>query len=389
MMNPIQAFSALYFKLKNAEPIPVTYGRGVAADLVNPIEEAGYKSVFITSSRTIHKNNMLGGLISRLNEKGIKTTVFSDIVPDPTIGNVEAGLKVLMENKCDSIVAAGGGSVIDCAKVIALRATNSWMPVTAMAIYIRPLFKSMPLFVLPSTSGTGSEVTYFSVITDEKAHKKCAVVTDQFMPKHIVFDYDLLHTVPMNPTVYAGLDALTHSVEAFISKLKPAFKEDAASAPDVCRDIFKYLPIVKEEPDNEEARLAMAQAAYNAGINFRRNSVGFVHAIAHRIGENYHIAHGLACGVVLPHVLRASLKDAKKDLDFLAKNSGIADDAEGFINAIDKLLVDLGVQTQFSEINRADYPQIVKRVKLEAFMQGFPTWLGTKEIEGILEKIKA
>ncbi len=388
MMNPIQAFAALYMKLKNADPIPVTFGKGVAATLAKPIEDAGYKSVFIACSRTINRENMLHELIEKLNEKGIKTTVFSDIVPDPTIQNVEDGLKVLKTNNCDCVVAAGGGSVIDCAKVIALRATNSWMPVSAMAIYIRPLCKSLPLFVLPSTSGTGSEVTYFSVITDDVNHKKFPIATDQFMPKQIVFDYNLLHTVPANPTVYAGLDALTHSVEAFISKLKPAFKDDAKSAPEVCRDIFKYLPIVKDDPDNEDARLGMAKAAYNAGINFRRNAVGFVHAIAHRIGENYHIPHGLACGVILPHVLRASLKDAKADLDFLAKNSGIADDAEGFINAIDQLLVDLGVQTQFADIKKEDYSQIVSRVKWEAVMQGCPTWLGTKEIEEILDKIK-
>lgn len=374
--------------MKNADPIPVTYGKGVAASLAKPIEEAGYKSVFIACSRTINRENMLSELITALNNKGIKTTVFSDIVPDPTIGNVETGLSILKENKCDCVVAAGGGSVIDCAKVIALRATNSWMSVSTMAIYIRPLFKSMPLYVLPSTSGTGSEVTYFSVITDETKHKKCAVVTDQFMPKQIVFDYNLLHTVPVNPTVYAGLDALTHSVEGFISKLKPMFKEDAKSAPEVCRDIFKYLPIVKDEPDNEEARLAMAKAAYNAGINFRRNAVGFVHAIAHRIGENYHVPHGLACGVILPHVLRASLKDAKEDLDFLARNSGIADDAEGFINAIDKLLIDLGVKTQFEEIKKEDYSQIVSRAQAEAIMQGCPTWLGKNKITEILDKLK-
>ncbi|MCQ2199870.1 MAG: iron-containing alcohol dehydrogenase [Paludibacteraceae bacterium] len=374
--------------MKNADSIPVTFGKGVASELAKPIEEAGYKSVFIACSRTINRENMLHELIEKLNEKGIKTTVFTNIVPDPTIQNVEEGLSVLKANNCDCVVAAGGGSVIDCAKVIALRATNSWMPVSAMAFYIRPLVKSIPLYVLPSTSGTGSEVTYFSVITDEKKHKKCAIATDKFMPRHIVFDYNLLHTVPANPTVYAGLDALTHSVEAFISKLKPAFKEDAKSAPEVCRDIFKYLPVVKDEPDNEEARLAMAKAAYNAGINFRRNAVGFVHAIAHRIGENYHIPHGLACGVILPHVLRASLKDARADLDFLAKNSGIADNAEGFIKAIDQLLADLGVQTQFADIKKEDYPQIVSRVKWEAIMQGCPTWLGKKEIEEILNHIK-
>ena len=191
MMNPIQAFAALYMKLKNADPIPVTFGKGVAATLAKPIEDAGYKSVFIACSRTINRENMLRELIEKLNEKGIKTTVFSDIVPDPTIQNVEAGLKVLKANNCDCVVAAGGGSVIDCAKVIALRATNSWMPVSAMAIYIRPLCKSLPLFVLPSTSGTGSEVTYFSVITDDVNHKKFLASYKYFTPA-VVYRTDYL-----------------------------------------------------------------------------------------------------------------------------------------------------------------------------------------------------
>lgn len=373
---------------ENADPIPVTYGRGVAASLAKPIEEAGCKSVFIACSRTIRRENMLSELISSLNGRGIRTTLFSDIVPDPTIGNVEAGYSLLKENKCDCVIAAGGGSVLDCAKVIALRATNPWMSVSAMAIFVRPLLNSLPLFVLPSTSGTGSEVTYFSVITDEERHKKCAIVTDKFLPRQIVFDYDLLHTVPVNPTVYAGLDALTHSVESFISKIKPIFKKDAASSPEVCRDIFRYLPVVKNDPDNEEARLAMAKAAYNAGINFRRNGVGFVHSIAHRIGENYHVPHGLACGVILPLVLRASLDDARKDLDFLARESGVAEDAEGFVSAIEKLLVDLGVPTQFEGIRTEDYSRMMSRIWPEVMMLGVPTWLGKNEVTKILDQIR-
>lgn len=374
--------------LENADNIPVKFGRGLAPSMAEPIVEAGFKSVFIASSKTIRRENMLSELISKLNEKGIKTTLFSDIVSDPTIDNVEAGLSLLRENGCDCVIAAGGGSVMDCAKVIALRATNPWMSVDTMFYYVRPLFRSLPFYVLPSTSGTGSEVTYFSVITDVKRRKKCPVVTDKFLPRQIIFDYDLLHTVPVEPTVYAGLDALTHSVEAFISIIKPLFRKDIESAPQVCRDIFRYLPIVVNDPDNEEARLAMAKAAYNAGINFRKCGVGFAHSIGHRIGEFYHIPHGLACGVILPMVLRASLKDARKDLDSLAKQSGVAQDAEGFIAAIEKLIADLSVPTHFEAIRPEDYSEMIYRIWKEGMMLGYPTWLGRKDITRIFEQLR-
>lgn len=388
MLTLVQMISAFYFKQKNTKKIPVSYGSGIARELAEPICAAGYRSVFLACGGTIQRKNMLGELILALQKKGIKTTVYSGIVSDPTVENVEKGLALLKENQCDCVIAAGGGSVLDCTKVIALRATNPHCPVSLMSFYLRPLRKALPLFVIPTTSGTGSEVTYFSVITDEEKQRKRAIVTDRYLPQGIIFDAALLKTVPENPTVYAGLDALTHSVEAYISRFKRFFKEDVLSAPKVCRDIFHYLPVVKEEPENEKARLRMAHAAYHAGINFRRNSVGYVHAIAHRLGETYHIPHGLACGVVLPHVLRSSLPEAKKDLDVLAAESGLASSAEEFIARIETLLDELGVKQGFPEIKQEDYPKMLRRIQPEAKMQGCPKWLKNDEIESILEELR-
>lgn len=387
MLNPMQLISLLYFKAKKTNKIPVKCGKNIISDLCDTIKSSGRRSVFIVCGNSVRRMGMLDSLISRLEENSIKTTVFSGIKSDPTISQVEEGLNILKENNCDCVIAAGGGSVLDGTKVIALRAANPLTSVNVMGIYIRPLKKSLPLYMIPTTSGTGSEVTYFSVITDEKKQKKCAIVTDKYMPEEIIFDFELLRHVPAAPTIYAGLDALTHMIEATVGLFKKSFPEDIRTAPQVCRDIFTYLPVAASSPDNEEARLKMAMAAYEAGINFRRIGVGYVHAIAHRIGEMYHIPHGLACAVVLPHVLRHSMPAVKNDLDELAVKSKTAKDAKGFIKAIEELERKLGIPAGFSEIKRSDYGLMIKRIQSEAGLEGCPSKLNSEQLTQILDDL--
>ena len=388
MQGLLQLAARLLFQSKKTKPIPVVSGKHVADNLYSDIVQKNYKSVFIASGKTIRNKGMLDKLIENLNANGINTVIFSDIVPDPTIENVENGLKVFKEHNCDCMIAAGGGSVLDCAKVIALRAANPHISVKLMSLYLIPCRESVPIYAIPTTSGTGSEITFFSVITDTKKHKKLAILSDRYMPDKIVFDYELLKHVPEKPTVYAGLDALTHSIEAYISTNSKTFADDVISAPDVCRDIFTYLPVAAKEPENEEARLKMAEASYKAGINFRRTSVGYVHAIAHRIGETYHIPHGLACAAALPHVLRSSLSEAGDRLNDLAVKSGIAESAEELIDRICELERTLGIPEKFDEINEKDFPIMIKRVLSEAALQGCPKMLNAKEVEDILKKLK-
>lgn len=301
-----------FLTTKKTTSVPVVSGRNTADNLYRDILEKGFRTVFIASGKTVRNRGMLDKLTENLSKNGIKSVFFSDIVPDPTIENVEKGLSLYRENKCECVIAVGGGSVLDCAKVIALRAANPRVSVKMMSLYVVPCKKSAPVFAVPTTSGTGSEITFFSVITDAKNHKKLPLLSDKYLPEKIVFDSALLENVPQKPTVYAGLDALTHCIEAYISTNAKTFAEDLITAPEVCRDIFDYLPAAAKEPKNEEARLKMAEAAHKAGLNFRRTGVGFVHAIAHRLGEIYHIPHGLACAAVLPHVLEKSLPEAQK-----------------------------------------------------------------------------
>lgn len=378
-----------FLTTKKCRPIPVVSGNRTADNLYADIMQRNHKSVFIATGRTIRSKGMLDGLVQNLNSRGIKTVFFSDIAPDPTIETVENGLEVFRKNKCDCVIAVGGGSVLDCAKIIALRAANPHVSVRLMSLYVVPCKKSAPIFAVPTTSGTGSEITFFSVITDEKSHKKLALLSDCCLPEKIVFDSELLKNVPKKPTVYAGLDALTHSIEAYISTNRKAFAEDIVSAPEVCRNIFKYLPVAAKDPKNEQARLIMAQSAYKAGINFRRTGVGYIHAIAHRLGEFYHISHGLACAAVMPHVLKSSLPQAGNRLKKLAVKSGIANSAEEFIEKICALEKTLGIPEAFDEINEKDFPAMIRRILSEAATQGCPRRLSAKEVEEILKSLKS
>lgn len=377
-----------FVKTMKSKPIPVVSGKHTADELYVDILQKGCKRVFIASGKTIRTKGMLDRLVENLDSNGIKAVFFSDISPDPTIDTVESGLEVFRKSKCDCVIAAGGGSVLDCAKVIALRAANPRVSVRMMSLYVVPCRRSVPIFAVPTTSGTGSEITFFSLITDQKRHKKLALLSDRYLPDKIVFDSALLKNVPKKPTIYAGLDALTHSIEAYISTNRKAFAEDIVSAPEVCKNIFAYLPVVAKDPKNEEARLVMAGSAYKAGINFRRTGVGFIHAIAHRLGETYHIPHGLACAVVMPHVLKISLPQAGHRLKKLAVKSGIADSAEDFIDRICELERALGIPEKLDEINEKDIPAMIRRVMSEAATQGCPKRLSRKEVEEILRSLR-
>ncbi len=378
-----------FLTTKKTTSVPVESGRNTADNLYRDILEKGFRTVFIASGKTVRNRGMLDKLTENLSKNGIKSVFFSDIVPDPTIENVEKGLSLYRKNKCECVIAVGGGSVLDCAKVIALRAANPRVSVKMMSLYVVPCKKSAPIFAVPTTSGTGSEITFFSVITDAKNHKKLPLLSDKYLPEKIVFDSALLENVPQKPTVYAGLDALTHCIEAYISTNAKTFAEDLITAPEVCRDIFDYLPAAAKEPKNEEARLKMAEAAHKAGLNFRRTGVGFVHAIAHRLGEIYHIPHGLACAAVLPHVLEKSLPEAQKRLKKLAVRSKTAKSAEAFIREIRELEKSLGIPEKFPEINERDFPVMIKRILSESATQGCPKRLDTKEIEAILKSLKS
>ena len=316
-------------------------------------------------------------------------SVFSSVKGEPKIKDVENAMTVFDENGCDSVIAIGGGTALDISKIIALSAANKGTdPDDMCRIYYKPK-RCVPFFAVPTTSGTGSESTLYSVITDSEGKKK-PYLSDRFQPYAVALCPELTLTVPKNSTVYTAVDALSHAVESYTSLFAPYFKEDVVNAPEACRLIFENLPAALENPENLEARTNLQIASFKAGISFRKAGTGYIHAVAHRLGEIYHIPHGEAIASCFVPILKATLPYNEKALSQLSIYCGFSDkkdssksSAEKFTDEIDKLIKNSGVDKSF-EIKDEDIEKIIFRAQDEASLVGFPRAFSDKELEKII-----
>lgn len=248
------------------------------------------KCVFIVTDKFMHESGKVKCITDTLDAVGAKYCIFSDIKPDPDIEVVVSGMKLLLEHEADSVVALGGGSAIDTAKAIRYF-VNLNKPVTEHCFFC----------VMPTTSGTGSEVSSYAVITDSAKQIKYPLEDERLLPDAAILDASLVVSVPPKTTADTGVDALTHAVEAFVS-INHAHCSDAMAEKAVkliCRNLHEaYI-----HPDNIEARTALHVASCLAGIAFNNAGLGLNHACAHAFGAKFHIPHGRACGIFMPYVM--------------------------------------------------------------------------------------
>lgn len=274
--------------------------------------------------------------------------VYDGVLPNPTVAQVEDGLAVYHQNNCDSILAFGGGSAMDCAKAIGARVARPKKSVNKMKGLLKVCKKLPPFFAVPTTAGTGSECTVAAVITDGDTHDKYAINDFSLIPHYAILDPTLTVGLPPMLTATTGMDALTHAVEAYTNHANtPATKRQAEEA---VKLVFENLKQATTNGANLVARANMQKAAYLAGLAFTRGYVGYVHALAHALGGKYGTPHGLANAVLLPYVLKKFGKSAHKRLAKLARLVGVANDndsnevaANKFISAIEQLNADLGI----------------------------------------------
>ena len=276
-------------------------GKGSIVDTIEVAKKHGYKSIFVVSSEQLEQFGLLDEYKEALAKSGIPHKFFLDVLVDPNIDLVEKGLKEYQEMDKACIVAIGGGSVIDCAKVIAARSTNK-KSIRKMKGLFKITHKLPLLMVAPTTAGTGSETTLAAVIVDSENHDKYAINDPHLIPKYAVLDPNFLLTLPGSVTSTTGMDALTHAIEAYIGKSNICkTKRNALSA---IKLIFENLEASYNEPKNIEYRENMQLASYQAGVAFTRAYVGYVHALAHSLGGKYKVPHGLANALLLPEVLK-------------------------------------------------------------------------------------
>jgi alcohol dehydrogenase class IV len=306
--------------------MPLVYsGIGSSLTLCRQLALLGYKKVIIVTDTFLNESGLLDNIKHTLTDSGVGFAVFAGVEPDPNFEQVQAGEAVLREERCEAVLGIGGGSVLDAAKLIALLHNNPG----DLAFYdgIQKAKKpGLPMFAVPTTSGTGSETTPASVITDSKTHRKIAVADGKLVPHYVALDAELTRTMPPHITAATGMDALTHAIESWLSKASTGSTETMAAA--AVRLVFDNLERAWRDGDDMDAREAMLTAAFYAGVAFGRTSVGYAHGIAHQLGRVCGTPHGDANAMVLPEVLAAYGDCVHKRLAELARQVGIGEEGD-------------------------------------------------------------
>ena len=328
-----------------------------------------------------------------LPEKGIICFVYDGTEANPKVSNVEEALKIYKEQKCQGLIAFGGGSSMDLAKALGARVVYPKKTLNQMKGILK-IHRSLPfLAAIPTTAGTGSEVTLASVITDDKTHYKYAINSFPLIPKVAVLDAKVTFTLPKSLTASTGMDALTHAVEAYIGGSTTS--QTRRWAKDAVTLIFQNILTAYNEPENAKARENMLIASNYAGSAFSQSYVGYVHAVAHSLGGAYNIPHGLANSVLLPIVLKEYGKAAWKKLSQLSVLVGLADKKESiesaankFIDAIKDLNKKLGIPETLKGIKEEDIPELSRRADKEANpLYPVPVLWNAKELEKFYYKV--
>lgn len=354
-------------------PKPTIFsGPESSLQLCDAIAQLDEKKILIVTDRTLLAMGLLDNIKSRLEQGGVEFVVFDEVEPDPTSEQINAGVKVLKRSNCQGVLAVGGGSVIDCAKVIAACATNN-KQVPKLAGMFRVFKAPLPLFAVPTTAGTGSEVTLAAVVSDPVTHKKYSILDPKLTPLMAALDGALMTGLPPHITSATGMDALTHAVEAYISS--NALPDTDGHAIAAVRLIMENLPTAVNNGTDIDARQNMAQASYYAGLAFTKAGVGYVHAIAHNFGAYYQTPHGLANAIVLPYVLDYSLDAVTDRLAKLAEVSQLKTGnesntvlAEKFIQHIREMTASFDIPTVLTDLKAADIPAITKSALKEAHL---------------------
>ncbi len=369
-------------------------GEGAVKKLPALIKSKGIDNVLVVTDKGLMSLGLLNGMFEQLDANGVKYTVYDGVQPNPTIDNIEEARRAYLKNGCKAIVAFGGGSPMDCAKAAGARVTNPNKSVVKMRGQLKIVHKLPPLFAVPTTAGTGSEVTLAAVVSNPETHEKNAINDPKLRPLYAVLDPELTLGLPPHITSTTGMDALTHAVEAYIGRSNVASTEKYAE--DATKLIFENLEKAYENGKDVEARENMLVASYWAGMAFTRAYVGYVHAIAHNLGGMYGTPHGLANAVILPYVLEYFGESAYPRLAKLADVAGIttpgmsdSEKAKLFIKRIKEMNEKMNIPEHFEFIEDKDIPTIVERALKEANpLYPVPKIMDEKDCREVILKIR-
>lgn len=356
-------------------PNHTVVGTNVLGEAAPLLKKMGNKA-FIVTGRHVAVSDMMKQLTALLNENGIDCVIFDGITGEPTDTMIEKGVEMLKSSGCDFIIGIGGGSPLDSAKAIAAMAVNEG----SIADYNGKEITGeiLPLAAIPTTAGTGSEATKFTVITDSEKGIKMLLKGDVLVPKLAIVDSSFTVGAPKSVTSATGLDALTHAVEAYTSK--KAFSMTDTLAVSAVKRIMKYLPIAYKEPDNSLAREQMSIAALEAGICINNSSVTIVHGMSRPIGALFHVPHGMSNAMLLKECLSFAVSGAYEKFANLGRETGVASDsdsdetaAEKFIDSLQNIcdVCEIPTLEQYG-IDRDEYYSKISKMATDAVASGSP-----------------
>lgn len=329
-------------------------GIGSLDEAIAALRQYHFRRALIVTDAGLAKAGVAEKVSKLLTEQDIQSVVFDGAKPNPTVGNVEAGLAILKQNQCDFVISLGGGSPHDCAKGIALCAANGGHIADYEGVD-RSKKPQLPLVAINTTAGTASEMTRFCIITDEKRHVKMAIVDRNVTPLLSVNDPALMAAMPKGLTAATGMDALTHATEAYVSTAATPITD--ACALKAVTLISQNLRRAVSHGDDMTARENMAYAQFLAGMAFNNASLGYVHAMAHQLGGFYDLPHGVCNAVLLPHVEEFNASVSAGRLKDIAqamgeKVDGLSDEegAKVAIAAIRRLSKDIGIPNGLTEL---------------------------------------
>ena len=363
-------------------------------DIKSVLKSNNINRVLIVTDKGIRGLGLTEKLEADLKNEEIFFSVYDNTVPNPTIDCIEEAVQQYIAEECEGIIAFGGGSVMDCAKVVGARIVKPNQPVEKMKGLLK-VNKKLPLLIaIPTTAGTGSETTIAAVITDSKTHHKYPINDFNLIPHYAVLDASLTIGLPKGLTATTGMDALTHAIEAYIGG--STTKKTRAAALEACKLIFENLPKAYANGKDKVARQNMLRASYLAGVAFTRSYVGYVHAVAHSLGGKYGIAHGLANAVILPYVLNEFGASAARKLKEIAVHIGITDEntsdkiaANKLINKITELNNSMQIPNKLEGIKDKDIKELAVLADKEANpLYPVPKLMSAKELEEIYYLVK-
>ncbi len=345
-------------------------GPGSSARLGQAINDFGHTRILVVTDPVVSRLGLMAPLLQALKAGNTDYVVFDEITPDAPMALIVKGVAVFKKSGCDAIVAFGGGSAMDAAKAIGLAAANHKHPAQLVG-YFKGRRAPAPIYAVPTTAGTGSEVTVAAVISDPETNRKLVIADTRIVPRMAALDPTLMVGLPPEVTAATGMDALTHAIEAFIGHWGTPFTDRMALS--AVSMIFDALPVVHVNGGDLAAREKMALASNYAGHAFTRANVGYVHAIAHQLGGLYHTPHGLANAIVLPYVLRFLSPAIGPKLATLALKAKVGKPGEAqavlahkFLDAVDAMNTRLAIPATLEALRQADIPALARAACREA-----------------------